>query len=95
MIFLDNASPKAIHIAKSHKADRTSQNLSISMSLPTLKKMLTKLKEMERMKRAQGTTKAISNAGKVVKMKVLNINKQHSRLKRWCNKTPNASYTSR
>ena len=30
---------------------------------PTLKKMLTKLKEMEGMKKAQGTTKAISNAG--------------------------------
>jgi len=39
------------------------QNLSISMPLPTLKKMLTKLKEMEGMKKAQGTTRAISNAG--------------------------------
>ena len=54
---------KAIHIAKSHKADRTSQNLSISMSLPTQKEMLTKLKEFKGMKKAQGTTKAISNAG--------------------------------
>ena len=33
---------KAIHIAKLHKADRTNQNLSISMSLPTQKEMLTK-----------------------------------------------------
>ena len=54
---------KAIHIAKSHKANRTSQNLSISMSLPTLTKMLTKLKETERIKRAQGTTQHIHNGG--------------------------------
>jgi len=32
-----------IHIAKSHKTNRTNQNLSISMPLPTLKEMLTKL----------------------------------------------------
>ena len=63
MIFLDNTSPKAIHIAKSHKADRTSQNLSISMSLPTLKEMLTKLKETKGMKKAQGTTQHIHNGG--------------------------------
>jgi len=54
---------KAIHIAKSHKANRTSLNLSISMSLPTLKKMLTKLNEIERMNKAQGTTLYISNGG--------------------------------
>jgi hypothetical protein len=30
---------KAIHIAKSHKANHTSQNLAISMSLPTHRKM--------------------------------------------------------
>ncbi len=55
---------KAIHIAKSHIANRTSQNLSISMSLPPLKEMLTKLKETEGMKEAQGTTKAIRNPDK-------------------------------
>jgi|APSaa5957512622_1039677.scaffolds.fasta_scaffold149307_1 hypothetical protein len=37
------------------------QNLSKSMSLPTLRKMLTKLKEMEGMKKAQPITKAIKN----------------------------------
>ncbi len=46
---------KVIYIAKSLKANRTSQNLSISMSLPTLKEMLTKLKEIKGMKKAQGT----------------------------------------
>ena len=65
---------KAIHIAKSHKADRTSQNLSISMSLPTLKEMLTKLKETERMKKAQGTTLYISNGGYSA-INEVNINK--------------------
>ena len=66
---------KAIHIAKSHKANRTSQNLSISMSLPTLKKMLTKLKEMGGMKKAQHLTKAIRNLGKVLIMKFIALNK--------------------
>ena len=33
------------------------------MSMPTLKKMLTKLKEIDRMKKAQGTTLYISNGG--------------------------------
>jgi len=58
---------KAIHIAKSlEKANRTSQNLSISMPLPTLRKMLPKFKEMEGMKKAQHLTKAIRNLGKVL-----------------------------
>ncbi len=42
---------KAIHIAKSHKANSTSQNLAISMSLPTPKEMLTKLKEIKGMRK--------------------------------------------
>jgi len=54
---------KAIHIAKSLKANRTSQNLSISMSLPTLKKILTKLKEIRIMKDTLGTTLYIRNGG--------------------------------
>jgi len=36
------------------------------MSLPTLKEMLTKLKETKGMKKAQGTTLYISNGGKVL-----------------------------
>jgi hypothetical protein len=52
---------KAIHIAKSHKANSTSQNLSISMSLPTLKKMLTKLKEIKGKIKHWGTTMYISH----------------------------------
>jgi len=43
------------------KANRTSQNLAISMPLPTLREMLTKLKETKGMKEAQGTTLYISN----------------------------------
>jgi len=63
-MFLDKKpTHKAIHIAKSHEANSTSQNLAISMSLPTLKEKLTKLKETERMKKAQGTTLYISNGG--------------------------------
>jgi hypothetical protein len=44
------------------------------MSLPTLKEMLTKLKETKGMKKAQGTTKAISNAGESGKIE-RNMNK--------------------
>jgi hypothetical protein len=54
---------KAIHIAKSHKATNTSQNFAISMSLPTQKEMLTKLKEIKGIKKAQGTTPHIRNGG--------------------------------
>jgi len=53
---------KAIHIAKPLKANRTSLSLSISMSLPPLKKMLTKLKEMEGLNKAQGTTTPMRHA---------------------------------
>jgi hypothetical protein len=66
---------KAIHIAKSRNDDRTSQNLSISMSLPTLSKMLTKLKETKGMKKAQPITKAIRNLGKVLILKLIALNK--------------------
>ena len=86
MIYKTNA--KSIHIAKSHKADSTSQNLSISMSLPALRKMLTKLKETKGMKKAQGTTKAIRNAGKVLNMKIVAVNKISDRLKVWSYKIP-------
>jgi hypothetical protein len=55
------ANAKAIHIAKSHSANCTSQNLSKSMSLPTLTNMLTKLKELNGMREALGTTFCISN----------------------------------
>ena len=51
---------KAIHIAKSHKAHRTSQNLAISMSLPTHgeKNLVANLKEKNiRMKESLCITK--------------------------------------
>ena len=54
---------KAIHIAKLCKAYRKSQNLSISMSLPTLRNMLTKFKELNRMKEELGTKLCIRNGG--------------------------------
>ncbi|GMT46106.1 MAG: hypothetical protein IEMM0006_1938 [bacterium] len=76
-----NSQRTAIHIAKSHNADHTSQNLAISMSLPTLKEMLTKLKETKGMKKAQGTTKAIRNAGNMLNINFLDINKISGKLK--------------
>jgi len=54
---------KAIHIVKSHKAGRTSQNLSISMSFPPLKDMLTKFEIMKEAIKHESTTMAISNGG--------------------------------
>ncbi|NOZ48176.1 MAG: hypothetical protein GXO79_15585 [Chlorobi bacterium] len=57
------------------------QNLSISMSLPTLRKMLTKLKEMEEMKKAQHLTKAIRNLGNGLKFKFIALNKVDDKLK--------------
>ena len=54
------------HCQVARKSRPASQNLSISMSFANAEKMLTKLKETERIKKAQGTTKAISNAGKVL-----------------------------
>jgi len=72
---------KAIHIAKSHKANRTSLNLSISMSLPTLKKMLTKLKGIERMKKAQHLTKAMRNLGNILILRFIALNKISGKLK--------------
>ena len=37
--------------------------------------------------------KALGN--KLLNRMIMNINKRHSKLKSWCNKTPNASYTHR
>ncbi len=53
--------PKAFGTKSLEKANRTSQNLSISMSLPTLKNMLTKLKEIVEMKKAHQVTMYISH----------------------------------
>ncbi len=79
----------ASHLPSRTIANRTSQNLAISMSLPTLKKMLTKLKEIEGMKKAQGTTKAIRNLGKVLILKFLGLNKINVKLKSNRFKIPN------
>jgi len=57
------------------RAYRTSQNLSISMSLPTLKEKLTKFEIMNEMIKHESTTKAIRNAGIVLNMKIVAINK--------------------
>jgi len=72
---------KSIHIAKSHNADRTSQNLSISMSLPTLKKELTKFEIMNEIIKHESTTKAIRNAGKVLNMSLIESNNKSAKLK--------------
>jgi len=71
-----------------HTSQRLAQNCKRVCLLPTLKKMLTKLKETERIKKAQGTTKAIRNAGKILNMKLIAINKISSKLKVWCFKIP-------
>ena len=69
---MNKPTQKAIHIAKSlEKTDRTSQNLSISMSLPTLKETLTKFEIMNEIIKHESTTKAIRNAGKVLNMKIV------------------------
>jgi len=57
------------------------QNLSISMSLPTQRKMLTKFKEIVEMKKAQHLTKAIRNLGKVLILKFIALNKISCKLK--------------
>jgi hypothetical protein len=51
------------------------------MSLSTLRKMLTKLKEMEGMKKAQHLTKAIRNLGNVLIFKLLELNIISGKLK--------------
>jgi len=67
------------------------QNLSKSMPLSTLKKMLTKLKEIERMKKAQQLTKAIRNAGKVLNINIVALNKISIKLKVWYFKIPHCA----
>ena len=59
------------------------------MSLPSLKKILTKLKEIKGMKKAQGTTKAIRNLGNVLILKPLELNKISHNLKINSFKIPN------
>ena len=59
----------------SRTSQRLNQNLPISMSLPTLKKMLTKFEIMNEMIKHESTTLCISNGGKVLKMnKIHKIN---------------------
>jgi len=77
------------HCQVARKSPPHYQNLSLSMSLPTLTEMLTKLKEIEGMKKAQQLTKAIRNAGKVLFMNIIAINKISSKLKINYFKIPN------
>ena len=58
----------------SRTSHRSNQNLPKSMSLTTLKEMLTKLKETEGMKPALGTTLYISNGGQCAINKVNKYN---------------------
>jgi len=76
---------KAIHIAKSlEKANRTSQNLSISMSLPTLTK-----------RKYDRTTKCINHWADNANFKGVTFNKICSGSTGKCFEMPNASYTNR
>ncbi len=71
---------KAIHICNSHEPT-LNPKLQKSMSLPTLRKMLTKFEIMNEMIKHESTTKAIRNAGKVLNMKIVAINKISGKLK--------------
>ena len=79
---------KAIHIAKSLKANHTSQNLSISMSLPTLTEKLTKFNNTERMKKAKPITKAIKNRRDSSNIKVCSPFELYRKLKLCASKCP-------
>ena len=91
LILYNKPTQKAIHIGKSLKAHCTSQNLPISMSLPTHgeTKLVANFKEKNKeIKKSQCITKAIRNAGKVLNMDIIAINKMSRKLKVWCFKNP-------
>ena len=84
---LEIATAKAIHICNSHEPTLRPK-IAKEYGLPTHRKMLTKLKEIERMKKAQHLTKAIRNAGKVLNINIVALNKISSKLKVWSFKIP-------
>ena len=82
---LEIATAKAIHICNSHEPPLRPK-IAKEYGLPTHRKMLTKFKEIERMKKAQHLTKAIRNAGKVLNMNIIATDKISSKLKVWSSK---------
>ena len=84
------AYPKAIHICNSHEPT-LDQKLQKSMSCHLTKKMklVANLKDryME-MKQCQCLTKAIRNAGEVLNINTITINKISNKLKVWSFKIP-------
>ena len=81
------ANPKAIHICNSHEPTLRPK-IAKEYVLPTLEKMLTKFEIMNEMIKHESTTKAIRNAGKVLNMNIITINKISSKLKVWNYKIP-------
>ena len=61
---LEIANAKAIHICNSHEPT-LNPKIAKEYVLPTLRKMLTKLREMERIKKAQHLTISVLIAGTV------------------------------
>ena len=74
-------SPRKSHTHLQFAQANTQPKIAKEYVLPTLTEMLTKLKEMVEMKKAQSITKAIRNAGKVLNMKLIAINKISGKLK--------------
>jgi len=75
--------PKKDAVMVKSTSQHISQKLQKSMSLPTLKEILTKFEIMNKMIKHESTTKAIRNAGKVLNMNIIAINKISSELKVW------------
>ncbi len=86
------ANPKSHTHCQVAQANRTNQNLSISMSFanaPKRKKLVANLKEkITENKECQCLTKAIRNAGKVLNINIIAINEISSKLKVWSFKNP-------
>jgi len=73
------------------KSPTHDQNLSISMSLPTLTEMLTKFKKTEGMKKAQPITKAIKNRRNSSNIKAYSPFELYIKLKNCASKSPTFS----
>ena len=73
------------------KSPPHNQNLSISMSLPTLTEMLTKFKIKKEIIKHESTTKAIRNLGNVLILKFIALNKISGKLKISRFKIPNSA----
>ncbi len=81
-------SPRISHTHLQFAQANTQPKIAKEYVLPTLRKMLTKFRKMEGMNKAQPITKAIRNAGKVINMNIIEINKLCGKLKIYRFKIP-------